>query len=59
MESAKLEDDHSYFELQLQKNIKSEGSQKNQTTKQLPVPKNQVVLPKLEGDQSIKQMKDL
>lgn len=26
---------------------------------QKPVPKNQVLLPKLEGDQSIKQMKDI
>ena len=49
-----LEEDH-YFETQLEKNIKVEEMLKTKK----PQGKNQVVLPKLEGDVKIKQVKDL
>lgn len=60
-----LEDD-GYFEQQLQKNSKVENTSNNGTLSSLnaskgqkPVSKNQVLLPKLEGDQSIRNMKDI
>lgn len=50
-----LEDD-GYFERQLEKNIKTEVNPKKAT---VPIPKSQILLPKLEGESTIKQMKDL
>ena len=45
-----------YFEKQLEKNIKTETAPKKAST---PVPKSQIVLPKLDNDSKVKQSKEL